>query len=154
MAPSTRPLPGKGSLARSFGGRLCHHICPAETRYWCNPTVAVPLAGAKRGRDLRDLRLENIVADTPRSFLSSSKRYHCNLGSRSRDRTASRDDCRSNRFSKRTTVSLHRMVLVCRYACPRDWLRPGWRTRPRRPLYLPPSYRYVSVRGMGHCFYV
>src|SRR6266581_5570873 len=148
MARNTRTLPGKGSLAPSFRGRLCDHICPAETRYWCDPTVAVPLARSKRVRDLRDLRLGNIVADTPRRFLSSSKRYSGNLGNSSGDWTAFRDDYRSNRFPKGTTVSLHRMVLVFGNAPPSDWPRSGWRTRPRGPVYVPPSHRFVSARSV------
>src|SRR5438309_10748581 len=103
MARNTRPFPGKAALAPPFRRFLCHHIYPAETRYWCDPAFAVPLARAKRLRGLRDLRLENIVADTPRRFLSSSKRYSGNLGSSSRDWTASRDDYRSNRFPKGAT---------------------------------------------------
>src|SRR5438046_2598066 len=131
MARKTRPFFGKSSLARSFRRLLCHHVYPTETRCRRDSTVAVPLAHAKRGRDLRDLRLENIVAGTPRRFLLSSKRYSGNLGNSSRDWTASRDDYRSNRFPKGTTVSLQWMVLVCRYARPRDRRHPGWRTRPR-----------------------
>src|SRR6266487_2531603 len=131
MAHNTRPLFGKASLARSFRRLLCYHVYPAETRYWCDPTAAVSLARAKRVCDLRDLRLENVVADMACGFLSSSKRYSGNLGNSSRDWISSHDDYRSNRFPKGTTVSLHWMVLVCRYARPRGWRHPGWRTRPR-----------------------
>src|SRR6266481_6347373 len=148
MARKTRPFFGKSSLARYRRGFLCHHIYPAETSYWCDPTAAVPLAHGKRGRDLRDLRLGNIVAGTPRRFLPSSKSYSDNLGNSSRDWTASRDDYRSNRFPKERTVSLRRMVLVCRHATPRDRFRPGWRTRPRGPLYVPPPHRSVCARSV------
>src|SRR5882724_4885592 len=151
MARNTTPLFGKGSLARYFRGFLRHHIYPAETRYWCDPTVAVPLAHGKRVRDLHDLHLENIVADTPRRFLSSSKRYSGNLGNSSGDWTAFRDDYRSNRFPKGTTVSLHRMVLVFGNAPSSDWPRSGWRTRPRGPVHLSPSNWSVCGCGMACC---
>src|SRR5438093_10795092 len=102
MARNTTPLFGKGSLARYFRGFLRHHIYPPETRYWCDPTVAVPLAHGKRVRDLHNLHLENMVAYTPRRFLYSSKRYSGNLANSSRDWTAVRHDYSRNRSPTRT----------------------------------------------------
>ena len=54
-------------------GRRYRHICAAKTRCWRDPSAAVSLEGAECGHELRHLRLENIVADAPRRFLSSSK---------------------------------------------------------------------------------
>ena len=56
--------------------------------------------------------------------------------------------CGSDRFSKTTTLSVNRMVLVSRYAYPGDRHYPGWRTRPCRPLHLPSSCRFVCGGGL------
>ena len=65
---NTTPPSGKDPVACSFRRRLHRHVYPAKTRVWCDPAVATPLAGAKRVRELRDLRVENVMADTPRRF--------------------------------------------------------------------------------------
>src|SRR5438034_10168000 len=70
---NTTPPSGKDPVACSFRRRLHRHVYPAKTRVWCDPAVATPLAGAKRVRELRDLRVENVMADRPRRFLSSSE---------------------------------------------------------------------------------
>ncbi|PYI42481.1 MAG: hypothetical protein DMF12_06720 [Verrucomicrobia bacterium] len=64
---------------------------------------------------------------------------------------ASRHHCVSDRFPKQTTLCVHWLVLVSRYASPSDWPRSGWRTRSCRPLYLPPAYRAVSARSLVGC---
>ena len=78
-AYNTTALSGKNSLAYPFRRRRCRHICVAKARCWFASSIAISLAGRECRYELRHLRLENIVADAPRRFLSSSKRYFGNL---------------------------------------------------------------------------
>ena len=72
-AHNTTAFSGKDSLAHPFRRRRYRHICAAKTLCWRASSAAVSLAGGECGHELRHLRLENIVADAPRRFLSSSK---------------------------------------------------------------------------------
>ena len=54
-------------------------------------------------------------------------------------------------YRRRRSIPLNRVVLVSRYARPSDWHRPGWRTRPCRPLHVSPSCRSVRDCGLVKC---
>src|SRR4030095_6932874 len=141
----------KDSFTHSLSDLLYHHIHHTKTCYRRAPPVAVALARRQRTRELHDLCLANIVADTSRGFLSSPTQYVASLRDSYCYRTAARHDCGGNRFPRKTALPVHRLALVSRYARASDWLRSSWRTRPCRPLYLSPPCRSVSARSLEHC---
>src|SRR5262249_14031137 len=76
----------EASFVRTLSSRGHRHICCAKARCRCHSPVAAFLAGGKRGRQLLDLCLANLVAHAPRSILPSpqcnTRVFEVNLATR------------------------------------------------------------------------